>query len=71
MAFRLPSAEFEYLLTLYRSADGKSYSPHLTPVELDYGDASPHTFDGLVPSSGGWYQARAQGLPRRRPHRLR
>ena len=58
VAFRLPSAEFEYLLTLYRSADGKSYSPHLTPVELDYGDASPHTFDGLVPSAGGWYQAR-------------
>ena len=58
VAFRLPSAEFKYLLTLYRSADGKSYSPHLTPVELDYGDASPHTFSGLVPSAGGWYQAR-------------
>ena len=58
VAFRLPSSEFEYLLTLYRSADGKSYSPHLTPVELDHGDASPHTFSGLVPSAGGWYQAR-------------
>ena len=52
----LPNESYGYLLTLHWSKDGKQYNALANPARLDHGDTS-HTFTGLMPDSGGYYQA--------------
>ena len=53
--YRIPNRNFYYRLTLHWSPDGKRYSRQPNPASPRYG-TTRHTFTGLDPDRGGYYQ---------------